>query len=390
METVIFIKGIDRHPDKRKLDGVREAAARLGWRVQVSAPIRSKAEIAELEKFWNPVGYIVASGISKGAMSAPLFGEKPVVWFYLPDGRNYPASRCVHDDPDAVARLAARELLSLGLSRYGYVSDAGRPAWSEPRRGAFARALALHGLRPDFFDPSALDLDNSAFTAAITAWLRAGPLPMGVFAVTDAMATRVASACTAAGLRIPDDVAIIGVSDDAAFCEGQIATLTSIAMNYAAGGRLAVEKLARLVAGREDAAPSVYSPLWVVRRASTTRLDKPDDDVSRALERIRREACGGLTARDVLKGFGCARRTAETRFRAAVGRSILGEIRRVRLEEAKRCLAEGRKSIDAISFQCGYASAAAFSVFFRAETGTTPTKWRAAAAGISRFYSPTE
>ena len=144
---------------------------------------------------------------------------------------------------------------------------------------------------------------------------------------------------------------------------------------------MAVEKLARLVAGKRETAPAVYPPLWVVRRASTTRLGRSDEAVARALERIRREACGGLAARDVLKDFGAPRRTAETRFRAAVGRSILGEIRRVRLEEAKRCLAEGKKSIDAISFLCGYASAAAFSTFFRAETGTTPTKWRTAAAG---------
>ena len=168
METMIFVKGIDRHPDKRKLDGVLEAAARLGWRVQVSAPILSGKELAELEKFWHPVGYVVASGISKGAMTASLFGKKPAVWFYLPDGCNYPAAQCVHDDPDALARLAAKELLSLGLARYGYVSDAGRPAWSEPRRAAFARALALHGLRPDFFDPSARDLGKPAFTSALT------------------------------------------------------------------------------------------------------------------------------------------------------------------------------------------------------------------------------
>ncbi len=380
MENVIFVKGIDRAPDSRKLDGVREAASRLGWRIQVSAPISTKAEIAELEKFWNPVGYIVASGIPKGAMPVSLFGRKPAVFFYMPDD-GHPASRCICEDHAAIAQLAAKELLGLGLSRYGYVCNIGRPAWSEPRREAFAKALSLHGARLDFFDPTESGRDGVVSMAALASWLRSGPLPLGVFAVDDAMASRVASACTAAGLRIPDDVAIIGVSNDEMFCEGQWPTLSSVAPNYTGGGRMAVEKLARLVAGKRETAPAVYPPLWVVRRASTTRLGRSDEAVARALERIRREACGGLAARDVLKDFGAPRRTAEARFRAAVGRSILGEIRRVRLEEAKRCLAEGKKSIDAISFQCGYASAAAFSVFFRAETGTTPTKWRAAAAG---------
>lgn len=383
METVIFIKGIDRHPDSRKLAGVLDAAARLGWRVQVSAPISTEAEIAELEKFWNPVGYIVASGISKGAMPAALFGKKPVVWFYLTDHRLYPASHCVCEDYGALARLAAKELLSLGLARYGYVCDAGRPAWSEPRREAFAKALALHGARMELFDPTGHGHDNAVFAAALASWLRSGPLPIGIFAVNDAMASRIASACTASGLRIPDDVAIVGVSDDAAFCEGQVPTLSSIALNYVGGGRMAVEKLARLVAGKRETAPAVYPPLWVTRRASTTRLGRPDETIARALERIRREACGGLTARDVLKDFGAPRRTAETRFRATVGRSILEEIRRVRLEEAKRLLAEGRTTVGAIALRAGYASSAAFSTFFRAETGTTPSKWRASARAAS-------
>lgn len=376
METVIFVKGIDRAPDNRKLAGAREAAERLGWRIQVSAPVASKDEIAELEKFWNPVGYIVASGISKGAMPVSLFGKKPVVYFHRAEAGRYPATRCVQHDADAVARLAARELLSLGLPRYGYVSDVGRPTWSEPRREAFARAMALHGARLDIFDPPVRAIESGEFTARFTEWIRSMTLPIGIFAVTDSMATRIAAACTVTGLRIPDDVALIGVSNDADFCEGQVPTLSSIALNYTGGGRLAVEKLARLVAGGRETGPAVYSPLWVARRASTTRLPKPDEAVARALERIRREACGGLTARDVLKDFGIPRRTAEMRFRAAVGRSILEEIRRVRLETAKRLLAEGTDKIDAIAFKAGYASAAAFSVFFRSETGLSPMEWR--------------
>lgn len=375
METVIFIKALDRHPDNRKLAGASEAAAQLGWRIQVSNPVSTKAEIQELEKFWNPVGYIVASGISKGAMPVSLFGKKPVVFFYMPDD-GHPASRCVCEDHGTVAQLAAKELLGLNLPRYGCVCDFGRPAWSEPRLEAFSAALALHGLKSDLLNPTVFAGDSAAFTAGVSSWLRSGPLPLGVFAVNDSIASMIAAACTAAGLRIPDDVAIIGVSNDAAFCEGQVATLSSVALNYAGGGRLAVEKLARLVAGKREKGLSVYPPLWVVRRASTTRFAKPDEAVAQALERIRHEACGGLTARDVLKDFGCSRRSAEMRFRAAAGRSILEEIRRVRLETAKELLEEGGMKIDDIAYRCGYASSAAFSIFFRAETGLPPSRWR--------------
>ena len=56
---------------------------------------------------------------------------------------------------------------------------------------------------------------------------------------------------------------------------------------------------------------------------------------------------------------GCSRRTAELRFRAAVGRSILGEIRRVRLQHAKDLLERTSASRTSVANQCGYANASA-------------------------------
>ncbi|OQC23509.1 MAG: HTH-type transcriptional activator RhaR [Verrucomicrobia bacterium ADurb.Bin070] len=67
---------------------------------------------------------------------------------------------------------------------------------------------------------------------------------------------------------------------------------------------------------------------------------------------------------------------AEIRFRAALGRSILSEIRNVRLETAKTLLANRTTQLGFIANRCGYRSLAAFSVFFRTETGVTPSGWR--------------
>ena len=66
---------------------------------------------------------------------------------------------------------------------------------------------------------------------------------------------------------------------------------------------------------------------------------------------------------------------AEIRFRSLTGRSILEEIRAVRLARAKELLGKGTLSEDAIANFCGYKSAAAFSIFFKAETGLSPSAY---------------
>ena len=120
----------------------------------------------------------------------------------------------------------------------------------------------------------------------------------------------------------------------------------------------------------------MYPPLRLVRRESTRRFSRHDGDVARAVERIRKEACDGLTAGEVVKDFPCSRRMAELRFHSLIGRSILQEIRRVRLETARHLLINSSLGIDFIAGKCGYASLSAFSVFFRQETGASPSTWR--------------
>ena len=125
-----------------------------------------------------------------------------------------------------------------------------------------------------------------------------------------------------------------------------------------------------------------YPSVGVVRRESTRRLSTADPVISHALERIRKDACAGLSAREVLAETGLNRRVAEIRFRRLTGHSVLDEIRSVRLEAAKKLLANKLISVEAIAHQCGYDTLPAFSCFFKAETGLSPRDWRQRTSAI--------
>ena len=66
----------------------------------------------------------------------------------------------------------------------------------------------------------------------------------------------------------------------------------------------------------------------------------------------------------------------EKRFRARLGRSVLSEIRRVRVNQICRMLVETNQSISQISSALGYIGIEHIARYFRTEKGMTPLAYR--------------
>jgi len=71
-----------------------------------------------------------------------------------------------------------------------------------------------------------------------------------------------------------------------------------------------------------------------------------------------------------------SRRMLEIRFREVLGRSPAAEIRRVRLERARRLLIETRLPIPRIAVACGFVEPGSLARAFRKEFGVSPSKLR--------------
>ncbi len=377
MKTVIYVSGTDKVQDRRRLFGLTEYAKRHEWNLQTVEALQSPQQAKELMRIWKPDGIIVCRGAALNDLSAKSFRKTPVLFSHNPGTRKVPRENCIFSDASAVIELAAKELLSLNLSAYAFVGWSKPIGWSAQRRNAFESFMHLHGRRTHVFEPSEHKCSSNTITAHLADWLSTLPHPLGVLTANDQIAQRIVSACHLARLDVPDDVAVMGIDNDDELCEGSRPTISSIDPDFIASGRLAGEALDRLMS-HSDPAPRhiMYPPLRLVRRESTRRFSRHDGDVARAVERIRKEACDGLTAGEVVKDFPCSRRMAELRFHSLIGRSILQEIRRVRLETARHLLINSSLGIDFIAGKCGYASLSAFSVFFRQETGVSPSTWR--------------
>ena len=103
------------------------------------------------------------------------------------------------------------------------------------------------------------------------------------------------------------------------------------------------------------------------------RLDR---SVVAAMDLIRARAVTNVSPREVVALFGCSRRMAEMRFRAATGHSILDEIHDVQIEHAKNLLANPRVKASMVPSLCGYESNPFFMRLFRRATGMSMGEWR--------------
>lgn len=375
MGTVFYFKNIDNQPARRKLSGFLAFAQTRGWNIQTISP--NTRNIDGLLDFWKPIGCVVNSASGWNNFDGSAFGKVPVVFIDRPPKKLRAADSYIYHASDATVRLAMRELLALSPRACAYVRWPVKLDWDAERLAEFNRIARLNGCPSAVFATRLPVTDERRLPVELASWLKSLPRPVAVLASADPMGAHVIHACRIAGLHVPDDVAVCGIDDDADICEATTPTMTSAAPDHAFAGYHAGEMLHTLLQTRA-AKPlrETYSNAYLQRRGSTMRLFRPDMKCALACELIRRKACEGLAAESVAQTFGCSRRNAEYRFRAATGKSILEMIRETRLAKAKALVRDGRMGLEAIANACGYRSAAVFSGFFKEATGLSPRAWR--------------
>ncbi|GAA4707013.1 LacI family DNA-binding transcriptional regulator [Phytohabitans rumicis] len=186
-------------------------------------------------------------------------------------GTGVPGWPSIRIDDVAAACTATSYLIEQGHRRVAHIS--GDPSdelaftTHIDRRRGYREALRIAGIEPD----PALDVE-AEFTVsggerAVAELLRRGPAPTAVFAACDEMAMGAMAALRQAGLRVPDDVSVIGIDDhDLAGVVG----LTTVAQPAADQGRLAVATLlGPLTQGDPSVTETVILPTRLIVREST-------------------------------------------------------------------------------------------------------------------------
>ena len=178
-------------------------------------------------------------------------------------------------------------------------------------------------------------------------------------------------------IRVPGDMFVVGVDDNPSVCDNLSPSLSSVRPDFAGGGRMSMQLLARRMENKKlPPEKLVYAPLGLTTRLSTRRLAAHSKRVLAALDRIRREACSGLKAADIVKTFGTSERLVEMEFKAVTGRRMTEEITDVRFEKVIDLLSRPAQSIASIANLCGWGSDIYLKRLFKRRTGMTMREWR--------------
>ena len=294
----------------------------------------------------------------------------------LSAARLLPRAPVVTTDNAAIARLAVQHFTERGFRHFAYCGDA-RFAWSVARGEAFSLFIRGSGGACAVYASERTRAGSDAETDRIARWLRALPKPVAVFACYDARGQRVLDACRRAGLAVPEEVAVLGVDNDALLCALTPPPLSSIVPNTQRTGWEAAALLAVLMKGGKVApGPHLIPPLGVATRQSTDVLAVDDPPLARALRYIREHACEGIGVGDVLRHSPMARRAFEGRLRALLGRSPHEEIQRVQMNRVKELLGGTALPLAQIAERAGFRHTEYLSVVFKRECGTTPSAFR--------------
>jgi LacI family transcriptional regulator len=206
--------------------------------------------------------------------------------------------------------------------------------------------------------------------------------PTALFACNDTTGLRATELAGRLGLAVPRELAILGVDNEDILCELASPSLSSVMLDIEAIGYRAAAALdAVLEGGAEGGGPPAGSrisvpPKEVAERESTRIFSCPDELVARAATFIRARAHEGIDVSDVLAVVPASRRSLETRFRAAMGRSLHEEIVLSRLVMAKRLLRETDYTMDRVAADSGFGGLQRFHETFRAAEGLSPGQWR--------------
>jgi LacI family transcriptional regulator len=282
-------------------------------------------------------------------------------------------------DKRVVADMAADHLMERGLRYFGFC---GLPAsvhshLDEPRR-IFTARIERSGHEVHFYEAKAeqstpWDRERKRMAAPISRL----PNPIGIMTCHDDRGLQALDACQAAGVSVPDEVAIISVDDDELLCSMFTPQLTSIDGNPEQIGYRAAELLDRMMAGEAPPRDPIHlPPRAVVLRQSTDTLAVDDPAIAAALRHIRGHACEGLRVDDLLDQIHLSRSVLERRFQRLVGRSPKAEIFRVQLERAKQLLTESNLSIDVVAGRSGFRDGRYLCDVFARKVRMTPGTYR--------------
>jgi len=251
--------------------------------------------------------------------------------------------------------------------------------WSHERAEGFEERVTRAGHKVHYFEhkmarPSELWYYRPA---SIGKWLKSLPKPIALMACDDNQGQHITEACRLYGIRIPEEMAVLGVDNDEMICEFSDPPLSSIGQDAEKGGYDAAKLLDHLIKnGMHDFYDIVVRPTQVFTRHSTDIYATNDDHIASSLKYIHQNIDKNLHVDEVVKQVPLSRRALEKRFIEVMGYPIYKYIYNLRIEKFTQKLLDTDMSVFEIALDMGLSDSKNIARQFRQVMGCNPSEYR--------------
>lgn len=278
-------------------------------------------------------------------------------------------------------RMGAEYFLKKGFRHFAFYGTR-HVVWSDERMQGFRDTIRQANLSFSFSSlckpaQNALwDYDSQQ----LTEWLQGLPKPVAIMACDDNHAYHITEACLqcegGGELRIPDDIAVLGVDNDETICKLSTPNLSSLNQNIEQGGYDVAQLIDRLLHGPATPHEDVMVlPTHIVTRQSTDIYANNDPHIAEVLKYIHENINQKISVDELVRLVPLSRRLLETRFKKSMGRSIYDYILRTRIEKVALLLCDG-KSVSEAAIELGFSDIKNLSRSFKQLHGITPSEYR--------------
>ncbi len=291
-------------------------------------------------------------------------------------------------DSFQAGRLAAEHFLERGFRHFAYYSPSSY-FWSIRRRDGFCQRIRKAGCTTSVYNPAVTGKKHDKYDwqsgrtwmkglESPLKWLYSLPKPVGLMACDDTIGYDLIEAAGESGIHIPEEVAVVGTFNDDVLCNAARVPLSSVAINLELAGYQAAQLLNDIIIGRKKMTGQAIlaRAINVVTRQSSDIMAINDTNIADAVNFIRKKFNSHIQVDDIVNVTACSRRSLETRFRAILGRSIMKEVMRVRIEHITSLLLESDISIDQIAATSTFDSVSHMTRVFKKYKGIPPGSFR--------------
>jgi LacI family transcriptional regulator len=314
-----------------------------------------------------------------------------VPWVHMFPGQPVEHSSIDTDD-QAIGQMGAEYLLGKGFHQFGFCGL--KAPWSMDREKAFVDRLSASGRTADRLRIPLANRQDWLFSSAVEkrldGWVSTLSRRTAVMVAHDALANRLVDLCLQRGLRVPQDIAVLGTGNHDLFCRLSPVAVSSIETAVPQAAYRAAEILKTMLQGGTAPASTTIKPTGVVERASTDILVYENELVSRILTYIREHAGDSLQVEDLVREFPVSRRSLSRYFAQVVGHSPAAEIRGARLRLARELLETSNLSMTDVAMASGYADLPHMDKSFRDALGVSPSALRSHRKLLASLRDPQE